>query len=481
MSAIEEKKVAVRADSSSVHDGMNVDQEDISIDSAKERKLLWKIDACLVPLLTLSFLSAYLDRSNIGNAAISGMPEDLGMSSQQLANAILMFYVTVKKIRPSRLLPMFMLGWAVTTLGTGFMHTAPQLYASRLLIGLFEAGMYPALAITLTTFYTPQEQARRFAYLYLSVGLSGGFGGLFAYALLKLDGRHGIAGWRWLFIVEGALSIGIAALLWAFMPDGYENARFLTAEDKELMRLRTIKHERYMAVNEIFDRREVTKAFRDPKIWASALIQFLGDVLSFGVSTFMPALVRSFGFQSVLTQLLTVPIFFSAVAIFIALSIWSDKVQRRVVFMLPGALMCAVAYAMLMGIPMEARGALYFACFLVVPSIYIMLGMNYVWMLGSHAGYYKRATAIGINMTCGNAAGLVIGQIFKDKNSEGRYLVGVSVSLGCSLAAAVVCIILYFYLKRQNDERERLSPEERQKWIDEGRTGDAHPDYRFIL
>jgi MFS family permease len=75
------------------------------------------------------------------------------------------------------------------------MTSAPQFYASRLLTGLFESGMYPALAITLTTFYTPQEQARRFAYLYLSVGLSGGLGGLFAYALLKLDGTHGIAGW----------------------------------------------------------------------------------------------------------------------------------------------------------------------------------------------------------------------------------------------------------------------------------------------
>lgn len=96
------------------------------------------------------------------------------------------------------------------------MKTTPQFYASRLLIGLFESGMYPALTITLTyvvprsffglrktnanllsTFYTPREQGLRFSYLYLSVGLSGAFGGLFAFALLKLDGHAGIAGWRW--------------------------------------------------------------------------------------------------------------------------------------------------------------------------------------------------------------------------------------------------------------------------------------------
>lgn len=266
-----------------------------------------------------------------------------------------------------------MLGWSVTCLGTGFMKTPGQLYASRLLIGLFEAGMYPALAITLTTFYTPKEQARRFAYLYLSVGLSGGFGGLFAYALLKLDGRHGIAGWRWLFIVEGCLSIGIAALLWACMPDSYETARFLNSKDKELMRLRSIKHDRYMRLHERFDRREVWKTFKDVKIWLSATIQFLGDILSFGISTFMPSLVKSFGFNSVLTQLLTVPIFFTGVAVYVMVSIWSDKIQKRAVFMVSGALVLALGYALQTGLPMLQKGALYFACFLVVPGLYVRI------------------------------------------------------------------------------------------------------------
>ncbi|KAK5107055.1 hypothetical protein LTR62_001905 [Meristemomyces frigidus] len=381
------EKTTVVADVVQSPDPLSVEKQelnpdDIYIDPQKERKLLWKIDAYLVPLLTLSFLSAYLDRSNIGNAAIAGMSEDLGLTKQGLANAILLFYATyvlfelpgsllVKKIRPSRLLPIFMMGWSVTCLSTGFMHTPGQIYAARLLIGLFEAGMYPALAITLTTFYTPQEQARRFAYLYLSVGLSGGFGGLFAYALLKLDGRYGIAGWRWLFIVEGSISIGIALLLWACMPDSYQTARFLNPEDKELMRLRSIKHDRYMRLNETFDKREVWKTFKDTKIWLSAAIQFLGDILSFGISTFMPSLVKSFGFDSVLTQLLTVPIFFSAVGVYIVISIWSDKIQKRAPFMIAGALVLALGFALQIGLPMTHKAGLYFACFLVVPGLYV--------------------------------------------------------------------------------------------------------------
>ncbi|KAH8901449.1 major facilitator superfamily transporter [Thozetella sp. PMI_491] len=470
-----------------------IDPREIHIDTVAQRKLIRKVDFYVIPLLNLCWIFAYLDRSNIGNAAIAGMPADLHMSSQDLANAILMFYVTyvpfelpgsllVKKVKPSRYLPLMMLGFSATCLGTGFMTSAGQMYASRLLIGLFEASMYPALAITLTTFYTPQEQARRFAFMYLAVGSSGGFGGLFAYGILQhLDGAHGIAGWRWLFIIEGTLSVGLAVLLWLGFPDNWQDAKFLNEEEKELMRLRTAKYHANMSSEERFDKREVWKTFKDFKIWISSLLQFLGDVLSFGVSTFMPSIVKSLGFDSVLTQLLVVPIFFWAVAIFIGMCIWSDKLQKRYHFMLPAILITILGYALLSGLPMSSVGGLYFANFLIVPGIYIALGMNYVSMLNNHGGYYKRATAIGINMTCGNSAGLVIAQIFKDKTSDGRYLIGLTTSLGCAVAFCVAGTIQYLYLRHQNKKRDALTAEERQRWIDEGATGDYHPDFRYML
>lgn len=110
-----------------------------------------------------------------------------------------------------------------------------------------------------------------------------------------------------------------------------------------------------------------------------------------------------------------------------------------------------------------------------------MLGLNYVLMLNSHAGYYKRATAIGVNMTIGNCAGLVIGQIFKNTTSEGRYFEGEVASLSVAAFCIVLITILYLVRRRQNRTREALTVEERQRWIDDGKTGDAHPDFRYIL
>jgi hypothetical protein len=121
----------------------------------------------------------------------------------------------------------------------------------------------------------------------------------------------------------------------------------------------------------------MVKAFKDPKIWISSLIQFLGDILSFGTSTFLPSIIASFGFDSVLTQLLTVPVFFWGVSVYIAMSFWSDKIQKRAYFMVPGALCAIVAYSMLVTVPFSLRGVLYFSLFILVPGQYV--SSSFVW------------------------------------------------------------------------------------------------------
>ncbi|RDW63755.1 MFS transporter-2 [Coleophoma cylindrospora] len=466
--------------------------DDIHIDPVAEAKALKKCDWILVPLFSITFMFAFLDRSNIGNAQSAGLMTSLNMSAQQYANAVLFFYVTyvpfevpgsllVKKIRPSILLPIWMLGWSITCIGTGFMTTPGQFYASRLLIGIFESGMAPGLAITLTTFYTPAEQGRRFYYLYTSAGLAGAFGGLFAYGILQMDGIQGLEGWRWLFILEGVISCFIAAVLWVLMPDNPATAVFLNAADKEVFRLREQKHAAYTAINERFDKAEIWACFTDPKIYLSGGVQFFGDVISLGSSTFLPIIIKSFGFATIETQLLLIPVYTWGTLLYVGISFWSDRVKSRVVFMLPGAVSCIIGYALYIGVPSSLRGVLYFSQFFLLPGIYTLLGMNYIWMLNSHAGYYKRATAVGMNLTMGNAAGLIIGQIYKDKNSDGKYIIGSAVSLGSAGCAIIMMGFLYFYLRRQNRIRDALTPEERQQWIDAGKKGDAHPDFRFLL
>ncbi|KAF4121906.1 Major Facilitator Superfamily [Geosmithia morbida] len=472
------------SDDISAHDGHLI------IDQQSEKRLVRKLDIWIAPVMTLIFLTAYLDRSNIGNAASAGMTEQLGMSSGDLGNAVTLFYVTyvafevpcslvLKKFHPSRMIPLLMFGWSIVLIGTGFMHTRGQLYASRLLLGLFESGMFPCLALYLSTFYKPGEQALRVSYLFVSSALSGSFGGLFAYALLKMDGVAGMAGWRWLFIIEGCASVAVSVFVFFFLPDNFETARFLNAEEKNLMRVRAQLNARYNGKPD-FDWAEVKNAALDPKLYISCWSQFMADICSFGLSSFLPLIIKSFGYDTVTTQLLTVPVFFWASCAYIVVSWMSDRWRRRAFFMMPACLITAVGYAVNLGVAADKRGPLYFSTFLIAPGVYVIVGLNCAWLLNSHAPYYKRAMAIGMNQSIGNCAGIVVGQIFRT-TQNGKYVMGLSSSLAAVILAIAGHASLYMYLRRQNIKRDHMSQEERQAEIDAGKTGDFHPDYRYAL
>jgi sugar phosphate permease len=337
--------------------------------------------------------------------------------------------------------------------------------------------MFPCLTLYLSTFYQPQEQALRVAYLFVSAALSGAFGGLFAYALLHMDGVAGLAGWRWLFIIEGCVSIVIAVAVFVALPDNYDCARFLSPTDKALCRTRHEIHYKYHGA-EHFEWSEVRKALRDPKLYYSAWSQFWADICSFGFSSFLPLILRSFGFGTVTTQLLTIPVYFGASAAYIVVSLFSDRTRKRYFFMLPAALVTAVGYAINVGVPMSQRGALYFSTFLIAPGIYIIVGLNATWLLNSHAGYYKRATAIGMNQSIGNSAGVVVGQIFKT-TVDGKYLLGLSFSLGSILLAIIGHTALYVHFKRENRRRDALTEEQKEAEVQAGKIGDFHPEFRY--
>ena len=196
--------------------------------------------------------------------------------------------LVLKKFRPSRFLPTLVVCWGIACIGCGLVKNAGGLYATRLLLGLFESGLFPCLTLWLTTFYKRNEQARRISYLFVSAALAGSFGGLLAYGIVHMEGVGGYRGWRWLFILEGLVSVLIGAASHFFLPDTFEDARFLNKHDKELMRIRAKITADYSG-NTAFDIKEVLKAAKDFKTWLSSFCQISTNISLFGFSTFLPA------------------------------------------------------------------------------------------------------------------------------------------------------------------------------------------------
>ncbi|KAI9323912.1 major facilitator superfamily domain-containing protein [Zopfochytrium polystomum] len=194
--------------------------KDYDAKSPAERNLVTKIDLGILIYACIGYLVKTLDQANINNAYLSGMKEELGMYGNELNNAVLAFNVPycilaipsnilITKIRPSLYLPLLELGWTICTIAKGFVHSPTQLYILSGILGAFEAGYFPAVT------YINQ---------------------LVTAVYSNLNGSNGLAGWRWLFIVDGLISFVSAIIGFFLIPDFPETTkwRYFTADEIQL-------------------------------------------------------------------------------------------------------------------------------------------------------------------------------------------------------------------------------------------------------
>lgn len=191
------------------------------------------------------------------------MADDLHLSSNEYSLALVVFFISyivfevpsnliLAKTRPSLYLPAIMVLWGIVTCAMSAVHSPQALYVVRLFLGILEAGFAPGVMLILSSWYKPDEQARRFSIFYSAAVLSGAFGGVVAGAITSsLHGAHGIAGWRWLFvrrhpfsvvqktndcyqIVEGAATIACAIIAVFILPDYPATTRRFSPRERKM-------------------------------------------------------------------------------------------------------------------------------------------------------------------------------------------------------------------------------------------------------
>ncbi|KAH8700251.1 pantothenate transporter liz1 [Talaromyces proteolyticus] len=228
---------------------------DSHLKSPEERKLVRKLDFALLTIGCLGFFLKYLDQNNITNAYVSGMQEDLKMFGNQYTYATTAYTVAyavmqvpstliIQKIRPRYWLTAMEVGWGTFTLAQAGMTNVSQLYAFRFLIGFFESSFFPCMLYVLGSWYTKTELAKRTAIFHMTAPLGSAFSGYLQAAVYKnLNGHHGIAGWKWLYIVCGGMTIPVGIVTFFFYPDVPHNTRawYLSAEEIEIARDRVNK------------------------------------------------------------------------------------------------------------------------------------------------------------------------------------------------------------------------------------------------
>jgi MFS transporter, ACS family, tartrate transporter len=310
-----------------------------------ETSTLAKVTKRLVPFLIICYFVAYLDRVNVGFAALT-MNQDLGLSQTAFGFGAGIFFIAyfIFEVPSNLLLERFgarkwiariMLSWGILS---GLMAFIPDIaratglgnensfYLIRVLLGAAEAGFFPGIIFYLTLWFPSEYRARIVGYFMAAIPLSTVIGAPISGLLLNLHGGLGLAGWQWLFIIEAVPAIILAGVVFFYLTDRPADAAWLAADERKWLAERlTLEQKQREAVHEY----TVAQALVNPRVIGLSLVYFGAVATNYGLGFFLPQIVKAFG----LTTFMTTVVAAAPYAVGLVAMVWwgrrSDRVAER--------------------------------------------------------------------------------------------------------------------------------------------------------
>ncbi|KAM9929732.1 hypothetical protein OXX80_009590 [Metschnikowia pulcherrima] len=445
-----------------------------------EKKLLRKIDLRIIPLFTILYLLSFLDRGNIGNARIEGLGESLNLQGMQYNLCLTIFFifyasmeipcnVILRYVKPKNFIPITMVLWSVVMTLMGTVKNFHQLMATRALLGIFEAALFPGISYILSMYYKKNEVLVREAIFFSAASMAGAFSGLLAAAISKMHGVGNYEGWRWIFILEGLLTFVVAVGSWFCFPLYPSECKFLTPRERDFIvsrvKFSSNSGSANVEANEIVpvnmgetnanDKKWVFAVFKDWQAWCMLMVYYGVCVPLYGVSLFTPTIIKTLGYTSTRAQLMSAPIYIVA-AVYSIVQAWiSDKVGLRSPFLLFNFLCMAVGYVVCLCIdPRDFPHTIYGACFLIALGIYPAFPLVVIWFSNNLAGSYKRAVGMAFQIGIGNFSGAFASNFYRTQDSP-KFTLGHALELGFIVMGLIFMTIVVLGYIMINKKRRR--------------------------
>jgi len=327
-------------------------------ETAVRRKIDWHI----VPLVTLLYMMCFLDRINIGNARIQGMATELDLNvGTRFNQALSIFYVVyllvevpsnifLNRVGPRFYLPFLVCGFGLVSLCTAFVESFKGLMVARAFLGIFEGGAMPGMAFFLSCFYKRNELLLRVGIYVSAASLAGAFGGLLATGLSRIP-EWGAASirihtWRNIFFFEGLITMLIGAVAPIWMPTAPRDAYFLTDRERHIAAERLVREHKADRAAKV-TRKDLRQAVFCLHNYTCALGFFLINITVQSVSVFMPTILFDLGWTNTEAQLYSVPPYFVACLIAIAVAYASDRTKRRGIWLGAFSSLAVLGFAIL--------------------------------------------------------------------------------------------------------------------------------------
>lgn len=455
-----------------------------------ERRILRKLDFKVVPLLCILFLVSFIDRSNIANAKIQGMDKDLHLHGNQYNMAVMVFTVAYvifgvpanlvfKKFGP-KTLSIMMLFWGITVIGQGVTKTAGGLIACRFLEGIMEAGFVPGCAYLIGSYYKKDEFLKRYTVFFSAAIAAGAFNGLLATLISKMDGVGNYEGWRWIFIIEGLITVvfSFCSVFW-IVPFPEDNNKFTPAEKAVL--LARVREDGGEVQHDKLDPKRFVKYMMDWKIWLCVLSYLGAEENAASVVAFQPSILKGLGYTATQAQVHSIPIYAASFVFSLTCAYLSERFRQRYVFGMLGSVICMVGLAVELAQPRSAN-VRYMGMFFVTAGPYLTMPITVVWNAINVGKGYKRTVAFACVIALGNCGAFVASNVFITEEAP-KYHTGFSTNMGFISLSLVSQTALYVGLRLENAKRDRKRrelPEVLDEKLYED-MGDRHPDFRYQL
>ncbi|GJP89600.1 MFS transporter [Aspergillus niger] len=444
----------------------------------EEKGVIKQFDRKLVPFLALLYLLSFLDRSNIGNAKIAGLADDLHLSSSQYEWLLTAFYITYilfewmtlmyKVVPPHIYIALCVCGWGLVASLQSLATSFGALVFLRAALGITEAAFGPGVPFYLSLFYKREELAFRNGLFISAAPLASSFASSLAWLIVRVSDNGPIAPWRTLFLVEGFPSIIVAVFAWIVIPDTPGSASFLNPRQRAIAQLRMDElkpnrkpHQQQSQQRKSFNWKEVKKTLADPKSYITAFMFFSCNVAFSSMPVFLPTIIQDMGYSSLTSQALSAPPYLLSFLTVLLTSHLSDRTRTRSPYLIFHALLSATAYAAIAlaghfhsSLPSPIHVAIrYLAVYPATSGFFSAITLIITWTMDNRPANEGKGASVALLNVIGQC-GPLLGTRLYPASQGPWYVSGMAVCAGFMVLVAALAGLLRWLLGREMRGRE---------------------------
>jgi len=349
----------------------------------------------------------------------------------------------LKSINPGTWFSRIMITWGFVSMMQAWVTNYTGLMICRTFLGVCEAGFFPGIAYYLTLWFNRRERASKLSYIIAMQCVAGMFGGLFAYAILQLEGKIPIHGWSLLFIVEGVPTILVGVLAYFTVTNSPDTAEWLTIEEREFIKLRVKAPPR-----KPITLKDVINGIINPQVLMFGLMYFCFHNCSYGLSFYNVPIINNFVKDPLTANALSIPLYAVALIVVVTISQLADRSRSYCFYLTLAGSMSALGY-LLMGIALNRTndfGFGYFSMILANAGSSSIIPNLVGWMTSSVVGSTETAAGIAFIVSFGNSAGTTAPYILSRSTEQtGTYGTGAYEIMALTILGIIVTQILEYY------------------------------------